>query len=190
MNKERLIETLAAYSHEAWSEWMRYTLGRCMAGEEPHTQVIPGDYVQRWIRQLQTPYDQLPENEKKSDREQAEKIIAILEADAEQTRAEIAAQLAKATQLANDTRWEKEYQKPWTNWRDNPRNEIDNLWFIDPHKHVTCRRCKWEGELRDTKLQEVNSSQSEWTMLAGREGYHFNCPKCGDMADNYYTKVS
>jgi hypothetical protein len=41
--------------------------------------VIPPDLVQRWERQIKTPYKQLPEAEKSSDRKAAEKIISAFE---------------------------------------------------------------------------------------------------------------
>lgn len=39
---------------------------------------IPTDKVLRWKKQLNTPYEQLTEEEKNSDREQAEKILKAL----------------------------------------------------------------------------------------------------------------
>jgi len=70
-----LREKLAALCHEMWSGWMRYQAERA---------IMPGvmewsDQV-RWKRQMTTAYDQLPENEKDSDRKEADRIIAILEA--------------------------------------------------------------------------------------------------------------
>ncbi len=43
------------------------------------TVTIPAQMVARWTRQMNTPYADLPENEKESDREEADKIIAILQ---------------------------------------------------------------------------------------------------------------
>ncbi|MBN2592119.1 MAG: hypothetical protein JXA81_01330 [Sedimentisphaerales bacterium] len=39
---------------------------------------IPADKVMRWERQIDTPYARLADNEKKSDREQAEKVLNVL----------------------------------------------------------------------------------------------------------------
>lgn len=39
---------------------------------------IPAEKVQRWQRQLTTPYDELPESEKNSDRDEAQFVLNIL----------------------------------------------------------------------------------------------------------------
>lgn len=70
-------ETLAAYAHDAWAHWMKYMLGcgfESLGGEF----VLPLDKVKRWQRQMNTPYEELPEEEKESDRRQADLILAII----------------------------------------------------------------------------------------------------------------
>jgi hypothetical protein len=42
------------------------------------TYTIPSDKVERWKRQQNTTYEGLSEQEKESDREQADKVLAIL----------------------------------------------------------------------------------------------------------------
>ena len=39
---------------------------------------IPPDKVRRWERQMNTTYAELSENEKESDREHADKVLAVL----------------------------------------------------------------------------------------------------------------
>jgi len=86
-NKTR--EDLANYAHEAWSGWMKYLFSHCF----PETKldiscgviyktgdlVIPKWAVERWKRQMETEYKDLPEDEKKSDRKEADRIIKIIE---------------------------------------------------------------------------------------------------------------
>lgn len=55
---------------------------------------------------------------------------------------------------------------------------------------VKCIVCKWEGTIRDTKGRYVNSSPRDWRMLAGREGYEYDCPKCGFTVYHDHWKVS
>jgi hypothetical protein len=82
-----LFEQLAAYSHDrAWAGWMRYMFSKCYLASDPdHLEdddgslIIPGDLVKRWRRQIETPYADLPEVEKASDREQAKYIMQILD---------------------------------------------------------------------------------------------------------------
>lgn len=78
LNDDELVEPLAAYAHTAWSGWMSYMLPKlhiiasevCIATQE--------SYLDRWARQMQTPYDQLSEQEKESDRQEARLILAIV----------------------------------------------------------------------------------------------------------------
>ncbi len=76
MNETR--ETLAAYAHEAWSGWMRYLFEKSTRKPDG-TVVLPSWAVERWERQVQTKYTDLPEPEKESDRDEADKMIAIIE---------------------------------------------------------------------------------------------------------------
>lgn len=74
---EDKIEQLAEYAHSAWSGWMEY-LFKNSEEKEDGTVVIPKWAVDRWLRQMKTPYANLTEDEKKSDRKEADKIISIM----------------------------------------------------------------------------------------------------------------
>jgi len=71
-------ELLAALSHEQWSGWMRYLFGKSQRGPNG-TVTLPASLVSRWERQMNTAYHDLPECEKQSDRNEADKTITILE---------------------------------------------------------------------------------------------------------------
>lgn len=72
-----LREELSAYSHSSWAGWMKYLFSK--AERNPDDSVtIPSDSVERWYRQMETEYANLPEDEKKSDREEADKMLAIM----------------------------------------------------------------------------------------------------------------
>lgn len=77
-------EALAEYAHEAWSGWMKYLFGKTETSERFFSGeivvVIPRWAVDRWQRQMNTPYADLPESEKESDRAEADKMLAILAA--------------------------------------------------------------------------------------------------------------
>lgn len=49
-------EALAAYAHEAWSGWMRYLFSKCEPDLLSAGAVIPRREVERWRRQMATPY--------------------------------------------------------------------------------------------------------------------------------------
>lgn len=68
---------LAAYAHEAWAGWMRYLFSKSTLNLDGSV-TIPREFAERWLRQMTTPYDELPENEKQSDRDEAEKIQEIV----------------------------------------------------------------------------------------------------------------
>lgn len=77
MNKDALIEELAAIEHARWAHWQRYMHDQCDRLSDGRL-VIPAELVQRWETQIETPYDQLSEREKRSDREQVDKVLPIL----------------------------------------------------------------------------------------------------------------
>ena len=71
-------EQLAAYSHDAsWGGWMRYMFNKGTHNADG-TWTMPADLVERWARQMKTPYAELPESEKSSDRDEADKMLAII----------------------------------------------------------------------------------------------------------------
>lgn len=78
MIPEATREALAAYSHDsAWSGWMQYMLSKGTLNEDG-TWTMPAWAVERWSRQMNTAYVDLPEAEKASDRAEADKILAIV----------------------------------------------------------------------------------------------------------------
>lgn len=72
-----LREKLACVEHERWAHWQKYMHEQCERLPDGRL-IIPADLVQRWEKQIDTPYDRLSENEKASDREQVERVLPIL----------------------------------------------------------------------------------------------------------------
>ena len=82
---EELREDLAEYAHDAWAGWMKYMFskGEIISGTDSEGKaftrcVIPTWAVERWMRQMNTPYAELPESEKESDRDEADKMLEIV----------------------------------------------------------------------------------------------------------------
>lgn len=81
-----LREKLAALAHEQWSGWMEHVFRRCEAmpgtitGEVAPV-VIPLWAVENWGRQMLTPYAELSEEEKDSDRKEADRVLKLLGED-------------------------------------------------------------------------------------------------------------
>ncbi len=73
---EKLREKLANLCHQQWSGWMKYLFSKCELDDDVAT--IPEWATERWQRQLMTPYSELSEEEKNSDRVEADKFIKLL----------------------------------------------------------------------------------------------------------------
>lgn len=72
-----LRERLAALAHEQWSGWMRY-LFRFGHFNSDGTFTMDAEQVARWRRQAATGYEDLPENEKESDRKEADRVLEVI----------------------------------------------------------------------------------------------------------------
>lgn len=82
------IEILAAAEHESWSGWMFYMMPKIereMLDRAKSDQELVDAFaalnelpcVKRWVRQMNTPYAELPEAEKESDRREARKKFKV-----------------------------------------------------------------------------------------------------------------
>ena len=84
-------EALAAYAHEAWSGWMRYLFNAQRGTAHGNGEwTIHAGSAGRWRMQMNTLYASLPESEKQSDREEADKMLAILRPSADQQEQKVA----------------------------------------------------------------------------------------------------
>ena len=83
-HEDKLREKLAELCHEQWSQWMEYLYGKCdntisIYATEGKTQaIIPKEFTARWYRQMNTSYEGLSEEEKESDRREADKFMKLL----------------------------------------------------------------------------------------------------------------
>ena len=72
-----LREQLAELAHEQWSGWMKYLFDKSTINDDG-TATIPPWAVERWYRQMNTEYKDLPTHEQDSDRTEADKIIDLV----------------------------------------------------------------------------------------------------------------
>ena len=77
MGKNNLREELAELQHDIWSGWMHYLFSKGTQNEDG-TWTMPAWAVERWRRQAATPYSNLSEPEKNSDREIADKVLRMM----------------------------------------------------------------------------------------------------------------
>jgi len=62
-----MIEELAALEHAQWAHWTEYMLDN-----------LTEENISRWRKQIETPYFNLSEKEKDSDRSWAKKVLEII----------------------------------------------------------------------------------------------------------------
>jgi hypothetical protein len=74
---DELVEALASMEHERWCYWQRYLHGRCILHDDGAL-LLPADLVKRWEKQIETPYSELTDEEKESDREQVRKYLPVI----------------------------------------------------------------------------------------------------------------
>ena len=74
---DELREALSDYAHDTWSRWMDHLFSKGKLNSDG-TFTIDSDKVDRWQRQMLTPYEDLSEEEKESDRAEADKMLAIM----------------------------------------------------------------------------------------------------------------
>lgn len=87
MTKDELIEQLADKEHASWARWMAYLFSKCddwyetdLEGQEVLSgKIIPIELAERWQRQIDTPYADLSEQEKQSDRDEVAHILPIID---------------------------------------------------------------------------------------------------------------
>lgn len=61
------LEKLAELEHNQWIHWTKYMLDN-----------LTDENIKRWRRQIETPYSELSEKEKESDRSWAKKVLNII----------------------------------------------------------------------------------------------------------------
>lgn len=77
LESESLLEELAAIEHERWSHWQRYLHDQCVDGPNGSL-IIPAEQARRWSKQMNTPYGQLSDDERESDREQVRRYLPLI----------------------------------------------------------------------------------------------------------------
>lgn len=74
---DELREKLADIEHQRWADWQKYVHG--VSKVEADGVKIPMGYADHWDRQINTPYAELSEREKQSDREQVDRYWHLIE---------------------------------------------------------------------------------------------------------------
>jgi len=72
-----MVEVFADAVHDVWADWMIYMFTRGEYLEDPKGWTMDGAAFRRWKRQMATPYADLPEEEKVSDRQIAKRYLRL-----------------------------------------------------------------------------------------------------------------
>lgn len=72
---DRIYEKLAELEHEQWAHWTKYMLDN-----------LTPENITRWKKQIETPYAELTEKEKESDRVWAKKVIEVIQKEGTKCR--------------------------------------------------------------------------------------------------------
>lgn len=64
-------------AHDQWAHWMKYLFSQGQFNPDG-TWTMPAWAVDRWTRQMQTPYAELSESEQESDRKEADKFLEVV----------------------------------------------------------------------------------------------------------------
>lgn len=71
---EEKKEQLADIEHQRWADWQAHCHKKVLDGGG----VFPDDLLNRWERQINTPYTHLSEQEKESDRKQVDRYFPLI----------------------------------------------------------------------------------------------------------------
>ncbi len=75
--KKTMREKFAEIAHNQWSGWMKYLFSKGTFNEDG-TWTMPVWAVDRWKRQMETPYSMLSEDEQQNDRDEADKFLIVI----------------------------------------------------------------------------------------------------------------
>lgn len=77
LEADAFIDRLAAVEHARWAHWQQYMHDQCISTSDGSL-VIPAELVSRWSTQIATPYEELTEPERASDREQVRLYLPLI----------------------------------------------------------------------------------------------------------------
>ncbi len=77
MNKNKLFEELSNIEHQRWVGWQKYMHSLCIKNQDGSL-TIPKESVDHWTKQINTPYQNLSEREKESDRDEVRRYWNLI----------------------------------------------------------------------------------------------------------------
>lgn len=80
--KERFVEKGADIEHDRWARWQKYMFSKGVVDSDGVFH-LPKEFVDRWFRQVDTPYSELSEPEKESDRKETRNYLPLVQSERE-----------------------------------------------------------------------------------------------------------
>ena len=77
--REKYLEELADIEHQRWADWQRHCHSKIISDPDFRIGAKGNECIQRWERQINSPYKDLSEKEKQSDRREVERYLPIIE---------------------------------------------------------------------------------------------------------------
>lgn len=78
--REAFVEAGADLEHSRWARWQKYMHSKILPSAYDGIMEIGTELIDRWERQIKTPYSELSEKEKESDRKEVRQYLPLLEA--------------------------------------------------------------------------------------------------------------
>lgn len=158
---EKLREELAELCHTQWSGWMKHLFSKS-SYPDPRGAIIPGNLTERWLRQMNTPYAELSDEEKDSDRAEADRFLAILQQA-------LTAHTANIEQIQREY-WGKGYARGQTETCRSCHQCSGALDKESPNGGLRCSECD-EADLEHEaaeasliQLQQEKDESLQWLM--------------------------
>jgi len=79
--EKEFVEKGADLEHDRWARWQNYMFSKGQVGQDGVFH-LPKEFVDRWFRQIATPYSKLSEEEKESDRRETRNYLPLLRTSA------------------------------------------------------------------------------------------------------------
>lgn len=92
--KDTFVEEGASIEHDRWARWQKYMFSKGVVGPDGEFH-LPAEFVDRWFRQIDTPYSELSESEKESDRKETRNYLPIIKNLLEQEKKRLVSEIEK-----------------------------------------------------------------------------------------------
>lgn len=182
MQKNSLIgnvffEKLAAIEHERWADWQKYLHSKCI--RESTGLLIPATLVKQWERQIATPYAELSEKEKESDREQVLRYWPLISDDDLPPGAELIAETVLSEKEFHVATWHpSDMHCPGCDailaWVDR-LNDMGE----PPNRVLECAACQVHYRMPTIDLEVIPRNEGLVEPEPFKPDFRCLCPECG-----------